>query len=606
MLEDFSCEGGSLYSRSAAGLSWRVLEQDDRLVAAFSQKLRVDGVVSRVLLNRGITSIEEAGKFLNGKLKSDLPNPFLFKDMEKAALRIVRAILNKEKITVLGDYDVDGATSSAVLYKFFKSIGIIIDIYIPNRLREGYGPNVEAMYKIKEKQTDLMITVDCGTSSHEPLRVAKALGMDVIVIDHHLAPTELPEAYAIINPNQLDDEFPFKTIAAVAVAFFTIIAVRKKLREINWFKDNNLNELDLMTLLDLVALGTVCDVMPLIGINRIFVRYGLHLIAQRNNLGITTVLDIAKIKSTPKAHHLGYIVGPRINAGGRVDESSLGVSLLIAENSCESYKLASQLELLNEERKNIENAALNEAFDYIEKNIDINHPVIFAVGYNWHIGVLGILASRIKEKYNKPVAVVSVNDGVGKGSARSVAGVDIGCIISAAKEKGLLIDGGGHAMAGGFTVKEGAIGDFINYVVKNLSRDSGTRLFIEQASEVIIDSVIAVRAANLSLVQALEKLGPFGNINPPPRFVIYKAKLIQVSVFSKNNLLLSITDHFYGNSSEILKCIFFRAFEKKIGQLLMKSEGRCLDLIGNLQENRINRRGVQFIVEDIILHDEKE
>ncbi|WHQ46737.1 MAG: single-stranded-DNA-specific exonuclease RecJ [Candidatus Midichloria sp.] len=605
-MEDFNHDEDSLYSRSAAGLNWKILEQDDRLVAAFSQKLRVNGIVSRILLNRGITSVEEAEKFLNGKLKSDLPTPFLFKDMDKASLRIVRAIINKEKITVFGDYDVDGATSSAVLYKFFKSLDIIIDIYIPNRLREGYGPNVEAMYKIKEKQTNLIITVDCGTSSHEPLRVAKALGMDVIVIDHHLAPTELPEAYAIVNPNQLNDEFPFKTIAAVAVAFFTIIAVRKKLREINWFKDNNIDELDLMPLLDLVALGTVCDVMPLIGINRIFVKYGLHLIAQRNNLGITTILNIAKIKSTPKAHHLGYIVGPRINAGGRVDESSLGVSLLIAENPCESYRIASQLELLNEERKNIENAALNEAFNYIEKNIDIDQPIIFAVGYSWHIGVLGILASRIKEKYNKPVAVVSVNDGVGKGSARSVAGVDIGCIISSAKEKGLLIDGGGHAMAGGFTVKEEEIENFINYVIKNLSKDSDTKLFIEQASEISIDSVIAVRAANLSLVQALEKLGPFGNVNPTPRFVIYKAKLIQISVFSKNNLLLSITDHLYGSNSEILKCIFFRAFEKKIGQLLMRSEGKCLDLIGNLQENRVDRRGVQFIIEDIILHDEKD
>ena len=606
MLEDFDKEG-SIYAKSVAGLSWKLLEQDERLVLTLSQKLSVNDIVSRILLNRGISSIEEAEKFLNGKLRSDLPDPFLLKNMDLAAARIVKAIVNKEKITVFGDYDVDGATSSATLYKFFKSLGIIIDIYIPDRLKEGYGPNIESMHKIKASNTDLVITVDCGTSAYEPLAVAKSLGMDVIVIDHHLAPTSLPEAYAIINPNQLGDEFPFKTIAAVAVAFFTMIAIRRKLREINWFAANDISEMDLMKLLDLVALGTVCDVMPLIGINRIFVKYGLQLIAQRNNLGIATILDIVKLKSAPKAYHLGYVVGPRINAGGRVDESSLGASLLISENAAESYSIALRLEALNEERKSIESNALNEAFNYIEKNITEKQPIIFAIGYNWHIGVLGILASKIKEKYNKPVMVISISSGIGKGSARSVAGVDIGSIISTAKEQYMLIDGGGHAMAGGFTIKEEEINNFINYVINQLSNNKDTELFLKRAAEVSIDSVIAVKAANLSLFQALEKLGPFGNINPVPRFAIYKAKLVQISVFSKNHLLLSITDHLYaGNSSEILKCVFFRAYEKKIGQILMQSVGKNLDLIGSLQENRFNKSGIQFVIEDIILHDKED
>lgn len=600
MLED------SLYAKSAAGLSWKLLEQDERLVLMLSQKLSVDNIVSRILLNRGIASIEEAEKFLNGKLRSDLPDPFLLKNMDIAAVRIVEAIVNKEKITVLGDYDVDGAASSAILYKFFKSLNITIDIYIPDRLKEGYGPNIEAVRKIKANGTNLVITVDCGTSAYEPLSIAKELGMDVIVIDHHLAPASLPEAYAIINPNQLGDEFPFKTIAAVAVAFFTMIAVRRKLREIDWFTINNIPEMDLMKLLDLVALGTVCDVMPLIGINRIFVKYGLQLIAQRNNLGIATILDIAKIKTVPKAYHLGYVVGPRINAGGRVDESSLGASLLVSENIAESYSIALRLEVLNEERKSIENNTLQEAFDYIEKNIIAEQPIIFAIAHNWHIGVLGILASRIKERYSKPVIVISISNGIGKGSARSVTGVDIGSIISAAKEHDMLINGGGHAMAGGFTIEEEKIDDFIKYVINKLSNNKNTELFLKQATEISIDSVIAVKAANLSLFQTLEQLGPFGNINPVPRFAIYKARLVKVSVFSKNHLLLSITDHLYGNNDRVLKCVFFKVYEKKLGKILIQSVGKYLDLIGNLQENRFDRNGVQFIVEDVILYDKKE
>jgi len=606
MLDNLIDNESLLYSKSASGLSWRLLEQDERLVAAFSQRFDISDVVSRILLNRGIKSNEEAEKFLNGKLRNDLPDPFLFKDMDIASLRIVKAILNNEKITVFADYDVDGATSAAVLYKFFKSLGIIIEIYIPNRLTEGYGPNVSAMHKIKETGSSLVITVDCGTSSYEPLRVAKELGMDVIVLDHHLASTQLPEAYAFVNPNQLGDEFPFKAIAAVAVVFFTAIAVRKKLREINWFKENNLKELDLMLLLDLVALGTVCDVMPLIGINRIFVKHGVNLIAQKNNLGISTILDIAKTKYEPKAYHLSYIIGPRINAGGRVDESGLGAALLISENISESYKIACKLEELNQERKDIEAFALKEAFDYIERNINADSSIIFAVGDNWHIGVLGILASRIKEKYSKPAVVISINNGIGKGSARSVTGIDIGTIISNAKERNLLIDGGGHAMAGGFSVKKEEIENFIDYVANILSNNTDTKLFIQQASEVNVDLIIAVKAANLSLAQTIEKLGPFGNVNPTPRFVIYKARLMRISIFSKIHLLLSITDHLHGDSREILKCVFFRAYEKKIGQLLIKSEGCCLDLLGYLQENKIDRRGVQFIIEDVILHEKKD
>ena len=595
-----------IYPKSECGFIWKILEQDERMVSAISQKLEINNIVSRILFNRGIRSIEEAEKFLNGSLREDLPDPFLLKDMDKGVSRILRAIIKKEKITVFADYDVDGATSAALLYKFFKQLGIIVDIYVPNRLTEGYGPNVGAMRKIRETGTELLITVDCGTSAHEAITEANELGMDVIVIDHHLASGELPEAYAIVNPNQIDDDFPFKSIAAVAVAFLTIIAIRNKLKSINWFDDNNVDDIDLMLFLDLVALGTVCDVMPLNGINRIFVKHGMKLIARRNNLGIATIMDIAKIKGVPRAHHLGFVVGPRINAGGRVDESRLGAALLISDDIARCYEIADRLEELNKERRNLENIALEEALLYVQQNFVVDNAVIFAIGQNWHIGILGILASRIKERYNKPSIIISVSEGVGKGSARSVPGINMGGLISNAKAQGILTEGGGHAMAGGFSIKEENIPLFIDYTLSQLQQQSELDMIIERASEISIDSIIAISAANISLLNSLEKLAPFGNHNPSPKFAIYNAKLLQVSIFSGEHLLLSVQDNIYYNSKDILKCVFFRAHNKKIGQLLIQSQGRYVNLIGTLQENIVDKRGVQFIIEDVIIHDEQQ
>lgn len=586
---------------------WTVPEQDERTVIMLAQKLNIDHIVSRILINRGISDTASADIFLEGKMKNILPNPFLIKDMEKASERIIEAILQQQKVTIFADYDVDGATSAALLYKFFQQLNINTDIYIPNRLTEGYGPNVNAVKNIKASGTDLMITVDCGTSSFEPLDVAHEIGLHVIVIDHHIPSNTLPKTIAFINPHQKDDAFPYKNIAAVAVTFLTIIAIRANLRKINWFEKNNIREPILTDMLDLVALGTVCDVMPLTDLNRIFVKHGLELIAKRNNLGIATILERAKIKTTPKAYHLGYVVGPRINAGGRVSESNLGALLLKSTNIAEAYNIVSRLEHLNGERKEIEMTALAEAIQYVEENKLHEKRIIFAIGHKWHIGIIGIIASRLKDKYNKPVIVITFNNKVGKGSARSIAGIDIGSLITLCKQEKMLIDGGGHAMAGGFSIAEHQMENFISFILKHIDQIPAVDSFIEQEREIELDAIISVRAANMNLIQSLHKLEPFGNMNRTPRFMILKTKITKISVFAEKHLMIFVVDNSVDDKTkQALKCLFFKSYDEAIGQKLLNSDlnNIHLDIVGSLQSDSTSvKNDISFIIEDLILHE---
>lgn len=590
------------FGKSLKNLTWKLLEQDERIVGALCQKLKIDDILARILVNRGVLDGELGASFIDPKLRDLLPNPFILKDMEKAADRIAKSIITKEKVTIFADYDVDGATSAAVLYKFYKELGVTPEIYIPSRLKEGYGPSAAAMEQIKKSDNTLVITVDCGTTAFEPLKVAKNIGLDVIVIDHHLALVELPDVYAVVNPNRIDDDFAYKSIAAVAVTFFVIIAVRQQLRTMNWFSQDIL-EPDLMQFLDLVALGTVCDVMPLTHINRVFVKHGLKLIAQRRNLGISTLFNIIKLDTIPQCYHLGFVLGPRINAGGRVSEGGLGAALLTTNNEIEAYNIAVRLEQLNDERKSLEAQALAEAIAQVQKNNCANNPIIIVVGKDWHIGILGILASRIKEQYHKPSAVISITNGVGKGSARSIPGIDLGSKISSAKAKGLLLEGGGHAMAGGFTVLEEKIADFENYLIENINKSNDSTDCFNKACELEIDAVISVKAANYELLKATEKAAPFGHGNPQPRFAICNAKIIRTIIINQLHLLLIIADSMDVKKKNVLKCMLFRGAENELGKFLLNNAGSSVNLIGTLQANELYDSKVKFIVEDIAIYD---
>jgi len=392
--------------------------------------------------------------------------------MEKSTSRTIEAISRKEKIGIFGDYDVDGASSTALLGNYFSHLNLDYEIYIPDRKKEGYGPSIKSFEELISKNVKIIFTVDCGTLSFEAINYAKKNNIDVIVLDHHQSEVKLPNAYSIVNPNRLDDKSNLQYLCAAGVAFMFLVSLNRSLRSINWFKDNNFNEPNLINYLDLVSLGTVCDVVPLKGLNRAIVKQGLKIIKLKRNLGIKTLLDICKIESKPSIYHLGFMLGPRINAGGRVGKCSHGANLLLNKDPKNSFKLASELDQYNKERQMLEKdllqKILNQAKNYLKD------PVLILSGSNWHEGVIGIVASRLKDKFNKPVVIISLEGNIGKASARSIVGFDIGSVIIAATQEIYLLKGGGHKMAGGFSIKVENIERFKSFVFRkfrNINED---------------------------------------------------------------------------------------------------------------------------------------
>lgn len=584
-----------IFIKSLKGLTWILQEADSRLVQSLKQKLEIPELLATILVNRGITDEISAKRYLNPTIKELLPDPYGLKDMDLAVDRIVKAILNKEKITVFGDYDVDGATSSALITRFFREIDVNVEIYIPNRILEGYGLNLEALKSIKDKGTSLVISVDCGIVSFDPIKGAKEYGLDVIVIDHHLSTDTIPEADAVVNPNRFDDTFTPKGLAAVGVCFLVLVALRSKLRKDGFFEKRR--EPDLLKALDIVALGTVCDVMPLVGLNRAFVSHGLKQIAHRQNLGLSTLANAARLDAKPESYHLGFVLGPRINAGGRVGEGNLGAELLSTLDPMRAYEIANRLEELNRERRAVEAIILDEVLELIEKSKLYTQPMILVKGENWHQGILGILASRIKERYNKPVAVVSMINGLGKGSGRSIVGVDLGTLLANAKAQGLLVHGGGHAMAGGFTVEDSKFEAFKDFAFKALGN---TDLLTEKSKECYVDSAIAVTAVCGKTLRLCQQAAPFGNGNMAPKFVIVGARIANVIVVGRVHLMVILNDPFIDKkASNTIKCVFFKALESDYGPQLMKSIGKTANFIGHLQHNINDENKADFIIEDI-------
>ncbi len=577
---------------SVLGRRWEVAKTDERQALALEQKLGITGHIARLLVNRNI-SLEEAENFINPSIRSSLPDPSHILDMDIAVERLVRAIEAGEKITIFGDYDVDGGTSSAILKRYFRMIGISADIYIPDRVEEGYGPNVEALTALYNNGTKVVIIVDCGTLSHDVFREIEPLGLDTIIVDHHLGIEERPKVLALINPNRLDEKTEYRYLAAVGVAFLFIVALNRALREKGWFKDKK--EPDLLSLLDLVALGTVCDVMPLKGLNRAYVAQGLKIMARRENVGLAVLSDMARLKEPPDVYHAGFVIGPRINAGGRIGKSDLGARLLSTDNPEEAFELAETLEKLNTERRAIESLVMDEAI--LQAESQHNNPVIMLVGYGWHSGVIGIVASRIKERYDRPVASISVENNIGKGSARSITGVDIGAAIISAKMQGLLIKGGGHAMAAGFSVEESKIKELHEFLNSNLEKHVANNY--EKITK--IDDVLSLGAINLDFVSSLKLLAPFGQGNPEPRFCIYNAKCVHSEVIANQHIRMVLTDD-TPNSPNRLYAIAFRAVGTKLEEAINKSKGKSIHVLGSPKLDYWNSEPrISFRIDDIII-----
>lgn len=580
--------------RSLGGRRWQARsagspEADERMGMALAQRLGVPDIVGRLLANRGIGP-ETAGDFLDPSLKVSLPDPSHLKDMDAAVARIVAALDREEPIAVFGDYDVDGATSAAVLHRYFAALGVSLRLYVPDRIAEGYGPNAEALLRLHGEGIRLVLTVDCGISAHEPLAAAQAAGLDVVVLDHHVAEPALPAAVAVVNPNRLDEDSPHKALAAVGVTFLLLVALNRALRERGRFADRP--EPDLIALLDLVALGTVCDIVPLQGLNRVLVAQGLKIMARRQNIGLAMLADVSRVATAPGAYHAGFLLGPRVNAGGRVGRSDLGARLLTADNPAEARRLAEELDRFNTERKAIEQEVLVAAQGKAEAQAADGLPLILAAGEGWHAGVIGIVASRIVERTNRPACVVALDGGTGKGSCRSIAGVDLGAAVIAARQAGLLLNGGGHRMAAGLTVEAGKIEALHRFLCERVEAAVATAGAVRTLG---IDGLLTPAGATRAVRDQIERVGPFGAGNPEPRFALSGARIAKADIVGDNHVRCFLADAQGGR----LKAIAFRSLGEPLGDALLKAGGGALHLAGKLRaDDWQGREDVQFLIDD--------
>jgi len=583
-------------NKSSAGKYWKSRDYNETFISELSRGLKISDFLARLLSSR-VNSIQDAEKFLDPKIKSYLPDPSHLRDMKKAVDRMVVAIKSAEKICIFADYDVDGATSSALLSNIFQELQVDSTIYVPDRISEGYGPTSGAMEKIRKDGASLVITVDCGSVAFEALDAAADLGMDVIVIDHHISLDHLPKAVAVINPNRLDETSDCKNLAAVGVSFLFLVALFARLKNIGYFQEKNITPPNLMQQLDIVALGTVCDVMQLTDLNRAFVKQGLKVARARGNIGYKTLCDVANIQEAINCYHLGFILGPRINAGGRVGKSSLGATLLSTKSPLLAQNIAEELDKHNEERKVIELVMLEEAFQMAEAQKD--DALLFVVGSNWHPGVIGIVAGRLKEKYNKPVAVIAMNDGIGKASCRSIKGVDFGCKVIEAKQKDLLIAGGGHAMAAGFSVETQKINELQDFLNKEITKD------LEKSDEHLYeyyDIDLTSSAATLDLLREIESLEPFGVGNPSPTFRFSNLYVLKADIVGSKHIRVLFSPEREAYGSKALTAIAFNVVGSDIGDKLLSRKAHAMSVFGKLKINKWqDRETVQLQLSDLIL-----
>jgi single-stranded-DNA-specific exonuclease len=579
---------------SAGGAIWHFLSSDRKIVPLLSSSFDIPLQVAHILNSRGI-ALDTAEHFLSPKLKHEMPDPYCLTDMEHAVTIVGNAVLNNQKIGVFGDYDVDGGTSSAIMYRLFKMLNTQCFVHIPDRMTEGYGPNIDAFLKLQNMGADILITVDCGSSASHVMQQAKTYGLKTIILDHHLTAGDTDGAEATVNPNRLDDMSGLGYLTAAGVCFLFSVALVRFLNEQNYFDAPNAKP-NLMTLLDLVALGTVCDVAPLTGLNRALVAQGLKVIESGSNIGLQHLGLVAQITGKISAYHCGFVYGPRINAGGRVGRASAGFELLTTECNNTAKKLASELNIYNLERKTIEDQVKSEVLEQIaEKNLS-NDSVIICYGHHWHHGVVGIVASRIKDIFYKPCFILGGDEGnenILKGSGRSISGVNIGDAVKQAVSEQIIIAGGGHKAAAGLSVDIKNIETLRTFFNQTLGGD----VSVHGGSKTVkIDSVLSVQAANAQLLIALERLAPFGVENPSPVFCLEKLKIQYTQTMSDKHIRLTLIDDY----NQTLNAVCFNCVENDnpIGQILM-NKNKCIDIIGTLKHDTYRNNGsVQFIIDD--------
>ena len=548
----------------------------ERASERLTQETGLPAALCQVLARRGVEP-SEAQAFLTPQLRDLLPDPRGLKDMQVAAGRVLAAVQGRERIAIFADYDVDGGTSAALLIDWLRQMGCAATLYVPDRIEEGYGPNVAAMQMLGAAH-DLVVCVDCGTVSHEPIAAARPA--DVIVLDHHLGGETLPDAVAVVNPNRQDESGDLGYLCAAGVVFLMLVEVRRQMREAGAAPGP-----DLMAMLDLVALGTVADVAPLIGANRALVRQGLKVMAMRARPGLVALADVARMDTAPNSYHLGFVLGPRINAGGRIGKADLGARLLSTPSADEAASIAERLDQLNSERREVEAAVRAAAMDQAEAR-GLDAPLVWAAGAGWHPGVVGIVASRLKEAANRPAVVIGVNDGIGKGSGRSISGVDLGAAIQRLSAEGLLLTGGGHKMAAGLSVSEdkleAAMARLSELLAKQGAGDAGP-------ANLHLDGVLMPGAATVELIEQIEQAGPFGAGAPAPRFALPDMAIRHTRRVGDAHLKLSFGD----GSGPTIDAIAFGAFDTPLGARLSDSGGARFHMAGRLEIN--NWRGRQQV-----------
>ncbi len=563
-------------TRSASGRTWvdRLDSSSASLATAMTQRLGLPEIVARVMAGRGV-GLDAALAFLDPTIKELMPDPSTVTDLDAGVTRLADAVVRAERIALFADYDVDGATSAAVMRRWLVQVGLDPIVYVPDRLIEGYGPNVEAIRGLAAAGAGLLVTLDCGSTSFEALEAARTAGLDVVVIDHHQCGVELPKAAAVINPNRQDDLSGLGHLCACGVAFLTLVGLARELRRRGFFRARS--EPDLLGLLDLVALGTVADVVPLTGLNRAFVVKGLAVARRRRNAGLAALSAVARLNGPMSPWHLGFLIGPRINAGGRIGDAALGSRLLATDDPVEAERIAADLDRLNKERQVMEAAMVEEADAQVFARFGADPgPIVVASSADWHPGVVGLIAARLKEKWNRPALAVAFDRGpLGTGSARSIAGVDLGAAVRAVVEAGLAPKGGGHRMAAGLTVEENrldAVRDFL------AARLEATVAAATERRDLKVDGAMTAGAATVDLVEMLEKAGPYGSGQPEPLFAFPAHRVAFADEVGTGHVRVSLTS---GDGAS-LKAIAFRAASEPIGRTLLASRGRVLHVVGAL------------------------
>lgn len=595
-------------ARWQAAPSLRQGDELDRQAAAIAQRFpEMPLPVSRLLAERDLGDLT-IDQFLEPKLRDLLPNPSRFHDMDRAAIRLADAVEAGTPVGVFGDYDVDGAAAAALLVNVLGMLGLTVDVHIPDRMREGYGPNAAALAALQERGAGLIITVDCGIAAHTPLAAVASTGMDVIVIDHHLAGPELPPAHSVINPNRLDEDGAYGHLCAAGVTFIVLVALLRELRGRGFFSDTRSSP-DLIRQLDIVGLATVCDVVPLTGVNRAFVGQGLKVLAQRTNLGLACLADQAGLNAPPSGHTFGFLLGPRINAGGRIGKSDLGVRLLSATAADEAGGIASALDELNTRRREIEQEIRAHAMDMAASQED--RPVVLVGHHSWHEGVIGIVAGRLREALGKPACVVALGDrsgmgsgegagkgfgkGFGKGSGRSIPGFRLGSAVIAAHQAGILTGGGGHDMAAGFSVDEGRLDEFHEFLCRRFTSEIGNELPRPVRH---VAGLLSTAGVLPELADWLERLGPFGSGNPEPRFALPDCRIGFAKAVGRDGAHISC--RLDDGSGGTLSAIAFQAGGTALGQALLAArDGAPLHVLGRVRRDHFRGgRAMQLEIED--------